>query len=230
MMLRFVLIHGFSFTCNFPFQLRTLPNPKAQRPSTQAEFCDRQIPHSPAGCSKNGVAERCHKRRHAWLAHASRRSIAIDDVHVRLIGRFSDSSYRIILKIRLVDYTLRRRNLAASHNTCPEHGGAFELSAGCFWIYYQARIQNRIHTGDSHLTLVIDFDLNNRCHVCQETAVRCNPDASALAVLALSPPGLFPDHLRHMTQTTGFPWIGVQRGSVVWVFHTLKINRARVPD
>src|SRR5713101_5068429 len=207
MMLRFVLIHGFSFTCNFPFQLRTLPNPRAQRPSTQTELCNRQIPYPLARRSENGVAERRHKRRHAWLAHASRRSIAIDHIYVRLIGNLINSSYRIILKIRLVDCAPRRRNLAASHNTCAEHRGALELSAGCFWIYYQARIQNRIHTGDSHLTLVIDFYLNNRCHVCQETAVRCNPDASALAVLPLSPPRFFRDHLRDSAKTTGFPWI-----------------------
>src|SRR6266852_3006632 len=202
MALRFVLIHGFSFTCNFPFQLRTLPNPKAQRPSTQAEFCDRQIPHSHAGCSKNGVAERCHKRRHAWLAHASRRSIAIDDVHVRLIGRFSDSSYRIILKIRLVDYTLRRRNLAASHNTCPEHRGALELGASRLWIDHQASIQNRVHARDSHLTFVIDFDFNHRGHVSQEATVCGNPDTSALTVLALCPSRLFGHNLRYAPQTT----------------------------
>src|SRR5260370_28771908 len=60
--------------------------------------------------------------------------------------------------------------------------------------------------------------------------MRRNPHTSALAVLALSPPGFFRDYLRNMAQTTGFPWIGFHRGSIIRVFHTLKIDRARLPD
>src|SRR6266481_3583390 len=223
-------VMAFSFTCNFSFQLRTILHPRAQRPLTQAELCDRQIPHPLAGCGKNGVAERRHKRRHSWLTDARRRGVAIDHVHVRLIGRLCDSSYRIILKIRLVDCALRGRNLAASHNAGPEHRGPLELRASRFRIYHQARIENRIHARDPHLTLIIDFDLNDRGHVRQETAVPRNPDASALAVLALSPSGFFRDHLCNVAQTTGFPWIGLNRTSVIWILHALEIDRARVPD
>src|SRR5260370_4061140 len=60
--------------------------------------------------------------------------------------------------------------------------------------------------------------------------MRRNPDTSALAVLALSPPGFFRDYLRNMAQTTGFPWVGLHRSPIVRIFHTLKIDRARVPD
>src|SRR4029077_5823311 len=140
------------------------------------------------------------------------------------------SSYGIILKIRLVDYTLRRRNLAASHNTCSEHRGALELGAGCFWIDYQARIQNRIHARDPPLTVVIDLDLNDRCDIRQEALMRRNPEARSLAMLALSPPGFFCDQLCNVAETTGFPWVGVHRSPIVRILHTLKIDRARVPD
>ncbi len=54
-------------------------------------------------------------------------------------------------------------------NTCAEHRRALKLGAGCFWIYYQARIQNSIHASDPDLTVVIDLDLNDRCHIRQET-------------------------------------------------------------
>ncbi len=60
-------------------------------------------------------------------------------------------------------------------NTCAEHRRALKLGAGCFWIYYQARIQNSIHASDPDLTVVIDLDLNDRCHIRQETAVRRKP-------------------------------------------------------
>src|SRR5260370_34675614 len=60
-----------------------------------------------------GVAEGRQEWGHRWLTETRRRSVAIDYVYVRLIGRLPDSSYRIILKIRLVDYTLRSRNLAS---------------------------------------------------------------------------------------------------------------------
>jgi len=52
MVFSFILCHGLSFTDNFPFPLRTLPDPKAQKPSTQAKLCDRQILRSLAGCGK----------------------------------------------------------------------------------------------------------------------------------------------------------------------------------
>src|ERR1700730_7566465 len=198
--------------------------------STQAELRDRQIPHPLAGCGKNDIAARRQKQWHPWLTDTRRRSIAIDDVYVRLKRRFVNSSYRIILKIRLVDYTLRSRNLATSHNAGPEHRSPFELGPGGFRIHNQARVQRHIHTGDPHLALTIDFDFNDRGHVRQETAVCRNADDSPLAVLAVPPPGFFRDQLRNTAQTTGFPWIGIHRSPIVWVGHALEIDCARIPD
>src|SRR5260370_12711906 len=89
---------------------------------------------------------RRHKRRHSWLTDARWRSVAIDDVYVRLIRRLTNSSYRIILKIRLVDCALRGRNLAASHNAGAENRRALELVTGRLRVYHQAHIPNRIHS------------------------------------------------------------------------------------
>src|SRR5260370_8060070 len=89
---------------------------------------------------------RRHKRRHSWLTDARWRSVAIDDVYVRLIRRLTNSSYRIILKIRLVDCALRGRNLAASHNAGPEHPRALELAAAPFPIYHQPPTHNPTHS------------------------------------------------------------------------------------
>src|SRR5206468_8627446 len=165
-----------------------------------------------------------------WLPDARWRSVALDDVHIGLVRSLGNPSNRIILKIRLVDCTLRSGNLAASHNACSEHCGALELCAGSFRIYNQARVQSHINTRDPNLTLIINLNFNDRSYVRQETSVRCNPDASSLSVLALSPSGLFRDHLRNMTQTTGFPGIGIHRSSVIGVLDSLEIDRARVPD
>src|ERR1700723_432702 len=132
------------FTCNFSLQLRTLLLHRAQKPLTQSELRDWQIPHSLAGCSENGVAERGDKRRYPGLTDARRWSVAIDDVDVRLSWHLIDSSYRIILKVRLVDCALRSRNLAASHDAGAEHCSALELGASCFRIYDQPRVQGHI--------------------------------------------------------------------------------------
>src|ERR1700751_558698 len=156
------VFHDFSFTCNFLFQLRTLPHPKTQRPSTQAELGDRQVPPSLAGRSENGVAERRNKRRHPWLTDARRRSVTGDDVDVRLGRYLINSSHRIVLKIGLIDYPLRSRNLACSPHTGPENCGALELGARRLWIYDQACVQGHIHARNSHLTLIVDFDFNSR--------------------------------------------------------------------
>ena len=129
----------------------------------------------------------------------------------------------------MVNYTLRRRNLAGSYDAGAEDHGALELGAGCFRIYHQARIHSRIHAGDAHFTLIVDFDFNDRGNVRQETSVRGNPYAAALRVFALSPPGFFRDHLRDMSQTAGFPGVGFKRSSVIRVFDTVEIDRARLP-
>src|SRR5260370_2493662 len=106
MVLRLVSIHDFSFTCNFSFLLRTLPNPKAQRPSTQAELCDRQIPHSFSGRSKNRAAERRHKRRYAWLTNARRRSVTSDDLYLRRTGPPPNPPPRIISTISSLHHSI----------------------------------------------------------------------------------------------------------------------------
>src|SRR6266478_3942928 len=133
--------------------LRTISLQRARRLSTQAKLCNRQIPHAFASCRKNGVAERRHKRRHSWLTDARWRSVAVDDVYVGLGRRLSNSSYRIILKIRLVDRTLRSRNLTTSHNAGAEDRGALELGSGRLWIYHQARIQNCVDSRNTNLAL-----------------------------------------------------------------------------
>src|ERR1700674_5680191 len=164
-------------------------------PLTEAELCNRQIPSSLAGCSENGVAERRNKRRHPRLTDTRRRSVTIDDVYVRLGRHLIDSGYGIVLKIRLVDYALRSRNLAGSHHAGPEHRGTLELGAGRLRIYDQACVEGHIHSGNSHFTLIIDFNFNDRGDIRQEALMRRNPDTSSLAMLALSPPGFFCDQL-----------------------------------
>src|SRR6267378_7252539 len=230
MFLKFVFFHNFSFTLNFPSQPRTLPIQRCRDRLTETKLCNRQIPHSLAGCGKNSIAESGNKGRHPWLTNACRRSVAIDDVYIRLTRDLINSSYWIILKIRLVDYAFRSRNLSGSHNTGPEYRCAFKLGASRFRIHHQACVQNCIHARNPYLALIINLDLDDRCHIRQKTAVRCNPHTGTLAVLALSPPGFFRDHLRDTSQPTGFPWVSVHRSSVVGVFHTLEIDRSRLSD
>src|SRR5260370_33381902 len=100
---------------------------ESARALAYAELCDRQIPRPLTGCSENGIAERRDKRRHPWLANARRRRVTVDDVYVRLGRHLINSSYRIVLKIRLIDYTLGSRNLARSRHTGPENCHALEL-------------------------------------------------------------------------------------------------------
>src|SRR5260370_5815655 len=95
---------------------------------------------------------RRHKRRHSWLTDARWRSVAIDDVYVRLIRRLTNSSYRIILKIRLVDCALPGSNLAASHNAGAEHRLALESAACRFRIYHHAAIPRPFSSPDHNLT------------------------------------------------------------------------------
>src|SRR5260221_11620020 len=83
---------------------------------------------------------------------------------------------------------------------------------------------------NSHLTLIIDLDLNHRGYIRQEAPVRRNSDAGSLSMLTLSPPGFFRDHLRNIAQTAGLPRIGVQRGTIIRVLHALEINSARISD
>src|ERR1700689_3439961 len=106
----------------------------------KAELCNWQLPYSLAGCSEDRVAEGRNERRHPRLTHTRWRSIAIDHVHVGLGGHFTNSSHRIILKIRLVDHALGSRNFPASCDAGAEDSGALELSAGRFRFYHQAGI------------------------------------------------------------------------------------------
>src|SRR5712672_1487243 len=179
------------------------------RNSAQAVICDGQIANSLAGGGVNRVAERSDKRGHAGFTDARRGSVAIHDVHIGLSRNFIDSSHGVVLKIRLVDGALRRRDLPAAGDAGAKDRGTLELGPRCFRIYHQPRIQNRIHARDAHYALVIYFDFNDRGHVGQETPVRRDAHASALAVLAFSPPGFFRHHLRNVAQTPGFPGIGV---------------------
>src|SRR6202521_352993 len=199
-------------------------------PLTEAELCNRQIPYSLPCCSENGVAERRNKRRHPRLTDTRRRSVTVDDVYVRQGRHLINSSYGIVLKIRLVDYTFRSRNLARSDNAGPEDRGTLELGARRLRIYDQACVQGHIHSGNSHLTLIVDFDFHYRGDIGQEALMRRNPYPRSLAMLPLSPAGFFRDRLRNMAKTSGFPRIGVHRSPIVRVFHTLKVDCARLPD
>src|SRR5207253_2545311 len=89
----------------------------------------------------------------------------------------------------------------------PNTAAPSNWARGRLWIHYQARIQYRVHAWDPHLTLIIDFDFDNRCHVGQETAVRRNPDTSALTVVPLPSSRFFRHHFRDSAQPTGFPRI-----------------------
>src|ERR1700738_3526635 len=201
-----VLFNGVTSPCFELFSIWMTCNPTwARRSSAQAVICDREIPNSLTRCRIDGVAERGDKRWDSWLTDARWRSIAVNDVHVRLSRSFVDSRCRVVLKIRLVDGTLGRRNLPTTRNAGAKDRGALELGAGRFRIHDQARIQHRIHARNPHFTLIIDLDFNDRGHICQETAVRGNSDACALAVLALSPARFLGHHLRNMAQAPGFP-------------------------
>src|ERR1700737_3694241 len=201
-----VLFNGVTSPCFELFSIWMTCNPTwARRSSAQAVICDREIPNSLTRCRIDGVAERGDKGRDSWLTDAGGGSVAINDVHVRLRGDFVDSGFRIVLKIRLVDGALGRRNLPTTRNAGAKDRGALELGAGRFRIHHQAGVQNRIHARNPYFTFIIDLDFNDRGYVCQETAVRRDPDACAFAVLALPPSGFFGDHLRDAAQTPGFP-------------------------
>ncbi len=178
------------------------PPTKTGQTSAQAVICDREIPYSLPRCCENSVAERGDKRRDSRLTNARRRSVAINDVYVCLGRSFVNSSYRIVLKIRLVDRSLGGRDLPASRYARAKNRGTLKLRSGRLRIYHQACIQSRVHTRDAHLALVIDLDLHDRGHVRQETFMRRDPDAEALAVFSLSPAIFFRDHLRDVAQTT----------------------------
>jgi len=75
------------------------------------------------------AAPQAHRRR--------RRSVAIDDIYVRLIRRFTNSSYPDNPEIRLVDAP-RGRNLAASHNAGAEPGRRPRTGRGSLLDLHQA--------------------------------------------------------------------------------------------
>src|SRR5579863_1141026 len=93
---------------------------RTARKLAKTELGDWKISYSLSSCGKDCVAERRNKRRHSRLTDACWRSIAVNDVYIGLRRYLTNSSYRIILKIGLVDHTIRSRNLAALHNTCAE--------------------------------------------------------------------------------------------------------------
>jgi len=73
--------------------------------------------------------------------------------------------------------------IAASRHAGAKHCCAFELGPSRFRIYDQARVQSHIHSRNSHLTLIIDLDLNHRGYIRQEAPVRRNSDAGSFPCL-----------------------------------------------
>ena len=54
-------------------------------------------------------------------------AVAVHHVAVRLVGRFVDARYRVVVKVRLVDHAVDRGNLTTPKDAGPEHRGAPEL-------------------------------------------------------------------------------------------------------
>ncbi len=78
---------------------RSLARQWATNPSSgEPTFRKRQIPDPFARSGKDGIAERRRNQRHSRFPHSCRGSAAVNHVNVRLVGRFVDASYRIVVK------------------------------------------------------------------------------------------------------------------------------------
>src|SRR6185437_16386196 len=77
---------------------------------------DRQAANALTGRSKDRIAERRRKRRHARLTHAARGDVdaGLDDVRVRQWRRLVDADNRIVVEVALLDASLLQRDLAVS--------------------------------------------------------------------------------------------------------------------
>src|SRR5580692_9643512 len=76
-----IFFHDFSCIYEFSLLLETYLLETPQRPLTEAQTCERQIPHPFSRGGEDGVAERRDEWRNARLTDARGRRIALDDVH-----------------------------------------------------------------------------------------------------------------------------------------------------
>src|SRR5215469_1023891 len=192
--------------------------------STQLIFY-RQLSDAFARRGIDGITEFSHERRHTRLSDAGLWRVAVDQIHIRLIGSLIDPGDRIIRKIGLVDHTFGSGDFAGLGDARAEHCCALELGVCDLWVYNQSGVHGRIHARDLDLALIVHFDFHNRRYIGQEAPMRGDTQSRSLAELAFSPPGFLRNHFRNLAQTPGLPRIGSERRPIVRVIHILEIYR-----
>jgi hypothetical protein len=144
----------------------------ALRCRREIHFRERQLPHSLSGCLKKRITQCWREWRNARLAYSCRWRIALEHVHVYLVGSIAHASDLIVVEVRLLDDSILGRNLAITRQAGAEHRRALELQSCLFGIHHQSGIYNRVNSRNSNRALIVDFDLDDRRHVCEEAPVR----------------------------------------------------------
>ncbi len=135
----------------------------------------------------DGVVKSRSKRRHSGLSHASRRSIALDDVNAGVFRSAVHANELIVVKVALVHYPIGDSDLAKEGETCAEVGSSLDLVADVVGRDDRPSIDRCPDIGDLHLTLFVYFDFHHRSHVSQEGAVCGDTEAMSFPTRTFSP-------------------------------------------
>src|SRR5215216_3738129 len=108
-------------------------------------FSDRQLSYPLAGRGKDSVTDCRRDHGHTRLAHARGRLLALYEMDVRLKRSFINARHRVIVKIRLLDLALSRRDLAHQGDACAEYRRSFELRLHAVGVDHSARIHRDVY-------------------------------------------------------------------------------------
>ena len=96
---------------------------------TEVGARERQLPNSFPGGGEDSVRECSHEWRHAGFPYACRRSAAVDDVYIGLVGCFVDARHRVVVEIRLLDDPILGGDLPAADEKNAALRGLFRIQA-----------------------------------------------------------------------------------------------------
>ena len=82
-------------------------------------LAQRDLAHTLAGRREYRIAQRRHKRRNPGLSDPRRRSVAVDQVDVGALRCLGHAGNRVIVKIRLIDRAVGRRDFALRARLVP---------------------------------------------------------------------------------------------------------------
>src|SRR5271166_5947077 len=139
------------------------------------------------GCGVNGVVKSRSKGRNTRLSHASRRSIALDNVNASVFRSAVHADQFIVVEVALVHDSIGNTNFAHEGKACPKAGCSFHLVADIVGRHNCSGIDRCPDIGNADLTFSIDFDFHYRGHVSEESAVRSDTESMSVPAGTLSP-------------------------------------------